>query len=384
MHLDEFLSRNRIEPEIWRKSGLAWETLEAIAADHDTQRDFLRDSAEIFARVIQRCPTVHSVRWRIKETDHLLEKIIRKRAQGAEKYESIDQSNYYIVVTDLVGLRALHLFKDDCFRINEQFLQYWLPEETPVAYMRAGDPPDLVDQFTTRGFEVKQHPAGYRSIHYVFSTQPMQRKVFAEIQVRTIFEEGWSEIDHRVRYPNFSDNPLVSYFLTIFNRLSGSADEMGTFVQGLTRALTESDSNLALANREKEDALVAMEKMLSELDVLKKKDAAARAKVESLQQEVKKMRRLYSIDERSASERSVIESLVGPSLVERGAWLAGARDQDRVGPEPSLLERVAGLVRPETASEMLASAIVSNSSLRKRIEAAGGADILSRRRSSDE
>ena len=59
----------------------------------------------------------------------------------------------------------------------------------------------------------------------------------AEIQVRTIFEEGWSEIDHKIRYPYDADNPVLGQFLVVFNRLAGSADEMGSFVKLLKRKL---------------------------------------------------------------------------------------------------------------------------------------------------
>lgn len=324
MSLQDFLSRNRIEAAVWEKSGLSWDQLQAIGADHDAQRERLRDSAEFFARIIQRFPTVHSVRWRIKNTEHLLEKIVRKREAGHEKYKSIDKSNYFEIVTDLVGLRALHLFKDDCFSIDEHLRSVWTPAETPIAYIREGDPQDLVDRFSQLGLEVKEHPAGYRSVHYVCSTQPMQRKVFAEVQVRTIFEEGWSEIDHRVRYPNFSDDKLVSYFLTIFNRLAGSADEMGTFVQGLTRALSEFDSNLVHAHKEKEEALAAMDKVLSELDALKKQDTETKTKVTSLQKEVEKLRRLPALgDVLSPTSRNALSSLVGleSSLASYGAGI---------------------------------------------------------------
>ena len=70
------------------------------------------------------------------------------------------------------------------------------------------------------------------------------------------------QIDHRVRYPNFSQSQLVAYFLTIFNRLAGSADEMGGFVRGLASTLQELESRAARANNEKQEALPAMEKTL--------------------------------------------------------------------------------------------------------------------------
>src|SRR5262249_2696289 len=150
------------------------------------------------------------------------------------------------------------------------------------------------------------HPAGYRSVHYVCSTQPLQRKVLAEIQVRTIFEEGWSEVDHRVRYPNYSNDQLVAYFLTIFNRLAGSADEMGTFVQGLTSALGAFEAKLQEANRQKEDALPAMDAMLADLNALKKQDENTNKKLTSLQNEIAKLRSLPSLNDIFGSNRNAL------------------------------------------------------------------------------
>ena len=55
--------------------------------------------------------------------------------------------------------------------------------------------------------------------------------ISVEIQVRTVFEEAWSEIDHIMRYPYDVDNPIITEYLGIFNRIVGSADEMGTFLK---------------------------------------------------------------------------------------------------------------------------------------------------------
>jgi putative GTP pyrophosphokinase len=301
MKLDDFLQHNRVDADTWKKASIDWQMLCAIASDHDTHSDRLRDAAELLARVLQRFSAVHSVRWRVKDTQHLLVKIVRKRAQGSTKYADISPNNYFEIVTDLVGLRALHLFKDDCFVINRALLAVWQPTEPPIAYVREGDPEDLTTRFRDHGLEVRKHPAGYRSVHYVVSTRPLNRTVLAEVQVRTIFEEGWSEIDHRVRYPTFSNNPLVNYFLTIFNRLSGSADEMGTFVQGLTKELGDLEARIHQAAQDREAALTAMDKTLKEFDAQKKQDAATNAKLAALQEEVTKLRRQPSLDDIFAS-----------------------------------------------------------------------------------
>lgn len=312
MELATFLDQNGIATEAWETTGLKWDELLLIAQDHDAQAEHLRDSAELFARVIQRFPTVHSVRWRVKDAEHLLAKIVRKRIEKNTKYKEISVGNYFEVVTDLVGLRALHLFKEDCFAIDLNIRDKWALTEPATAYVREGDPQDLTDRFRACRFEVKNHPAGYRSVHYVCKTQPLQRAVFTEIQVRTIFEEGWSEIDHRVRYPNFSQDKLVGYFLTIFNRLAGSADEMGTFVQGLTAALRSYDDGLLEANRQKEQALKAMDSMFDDLEALKKQDADTNRTLTALQQEISKLRKLTILDDlHSDSTRNALTNWAG-------------------------------------------------------------------------
>ena len=50
-----------------------------------------------------------------------------------------------------------------------------------------------------------------------------------EIQGRTLFEEGWSEIDHDIVYPYFQNDEMLKDFSTLLNRLSGMADEMSSY-----------------------------------------------------------------------------------------------------------------------------------------------------------
>lgn len=332
--LQSFLANNRIPADVWTKSSCDWPQLQAIARDHEAQMPHLRETAEFFARVVQKLPHVHSVRWRVKDTEHLLEKIVRKRAEGNAKYSDLSQETYFEKVTDLVGLRALHLFKDDCFDIDSSLRTYWSPIETPTVFVRDGDQVELSEEFRSRGFEIKPHPAGYRSVHYVFASQPLQRKVVVEVQVRTVFEEGWSEIDHRVRYPNFSDNALVAYFLTIFNRLAGSADEMGGFVKGLAATLSELQLQVTEATQSKEQSLRAMEEALGELERLRQQDAASQASVAKLKAEVAHLRRSASLETilSKKSDRDVLSGLglgvdaAGLERVQKA--LQGARSLD--------------------------------------------------------
>jgi len=293
--LDQFLFRNRIQRDAWEATTLEWPSLQRIGVHHEAQADHLRESAELFARVIQKFDRIHSVRWRVKDAEHLLEKIVRKRIEKSSKYEALNEENYQEHITDLVGIRAIHLFKDDCFYIDELIRKTWEPTETPIAYIREGDPEDTSSKFRSHGFDVKQHPAGYRSIHYVVGTQPLRKRLNTEIQVRTIFEEGWSEIDHQIKYPNFSSNTLSNYFLLILNRMAGSADEMGTFVKELSLTLTQQSAKIAAANAQRDEALQAVDKTASELYQLKIKDASANEIIAKLRREIEELRKTQTI-----------------------------------------------------------------------------------------
>ena len=88
----------------------------------------------------------------------------------------------------------------------------------------------------------------------------------SEVQVRTIFEEGWSEIDHNIRYPNHSDDKIISQFLVVFNRLAGSADEMGSYIQFLKSALEERESYYQTEIKDQDKII---QKLIDEINSLK-------------------------------------------------------------------------------------------------------------------
>jgi putative GTP pyrophosphokinase len=289
--LEEFLEKNRISQETWEKSNSNWDELHAIANHHVSLHNLLLESAELLARLIQKFDRVHSVRWRVKDADHLLEKIIRKRCRNSEKYLNLNIENYHEIVTDLIGIRALHLFKSECFEIDKFLQENWKTIEKPIAYVREGDPEDLTERFGTQGFEVQNHPVGYRSVHYVISSESTKRTVVAEIQVRTIFEEAWSEIDHQVRYPNFSDNKLALYFLKIFNRMVGNADEMGSFVLDLVNSQKQLDIQISETKLENKKIVNRMEEIVTKLGKLEQEDEEKKVYLETLESEIKKLKR---------------------------------------------------------------------------------------------
>ena len=292
MELSDFLARNRLSQEEWDRASISWEELVAIRDDYGQRKKQLEDAAEFVVKGMQAFVGVHSVRWRVKDADHLLEKIVRKRCENrpAKKYMDISSDNYYKVVSDLVGVRALHLFKDDVFNIHRQVSAMWSFSEKPVSYIREGDPPDLVRAFKHDNITPKIHPAGYRSVHYVLKMRPGLVDILVEVQVRTIFEEAWSEIDHKVRYPNFSENKQIESILKIFNRLAGSADELGGFIKNLSGEFDDIDERVNKADCDRDLALEEMQKLVSQLTAVEQLNEEGMSKVKMLQSELDKVK----------------------------------------------------------------------------------------------
>jgi ppGpp synthetase/RelA/SpoT-type nucleotidyltranferase len=275
-----FLRQYSLTAADFQKTTLDWQVLEHICALHTNDIPQLETTADYVSQRLRRVPAVHSLKVRIKHPEHLIEKIIRKKL--GDPTFAIDAQNYKDIVTDLIGIRAMHLFKGDWRPIHEFVTETWELAEKPIAYVREGDSSAVLAAFGECGCTVEAHHFGYRSVHYLLRSQPAKPVHLAELQVRTLFEEGWSEIDHQVRYPRLTDNPHLAEFLTIFNRLAGSADEMGTFIKTLSRYLSEQSAKL----KETETSLAAKEKELkqaiSDLNISEAEKRKLEAQVDAL------------------------------------------------------------------------------------------------------
>jgi ppGpp synthetase/RelA/SpoT-type nucleotidyltranferase len=212
-------------------------------------------------------PAVHSLKVRVKDPASLVAKVIRKRLADADRV--ITPDNYATEITDLIGIRAMHLFKDDWRAIHDFINVTWTLHETPIAYYRAGDHQDVLAGFSESGCDLREHVAGYRSVHYIVESTPTKERTLAELQVRTVFEEAWSEIDHLVRYPNLTDDPVLNHFLGLFNRTAGMADEMGTFLQRLRNELQRRQAQADDAIAAHQNRIAALEEQVAALNIEK-------------------------------------------------------------------------------------------------------------------
>lgn len=58
----------------------------------------------------------------------------------------------------------------------------------------------------------------YRSVHYVVKPNN-PNPTCCEIQVRTLFEEIWGEIDHNINYPHKTDDIACKEQLRVLSKL---------------------------------------------------------------------------------------------------------------------------------------------------------------------
>lgn len=161
-------------------------------------------------------PVIHTIKSRLKDKDHLRDKISRKD----NNTDPITAENLFERVTDLAGIRILHLYQDQ-FESIHNFIKNkidegeWFYKEPPVAYTWD---PECTDYFTELGLEPKVKDSYYTSIHYVIKPKE-KSSICCEIQVRTLFEEIWGEIDHTINYPHKTENKSCKEQLRVLSKL---------------------------------------------------------------------------------------------------------------------------------------------------------------------
>ncbi len=231
------------------EADITWEELSLIEKEYRAIEHSLRDIGKSFIdEYLYEIETagIHSYRYRTKETGHVLEKVVRKKKESPEKFRYLDHTNFYKYMTDLIGIRVFFLYREDWIHFHQYitnriennpdiYIQdrladydedpnHYYVAERPKAYKRTGDTKIYDDR------EIEIITGGiYRSLHYIIK----YKGYYVEIQGRTLFEEGWSEIDHDIVYKETDDDEMLRDYSKLLNRLSGMADEMSSYFRRL-------------------------------------------------------------------------------------------------------------------------------------------------------
>lgn len=178
-----------------------------VLAAYDHSRDLFTDFTKRLVELLEilladRRELIHSITGRVKTRDSLLGKHRRGRP-----YRSVHD------VHDIAGIRIITMFAEDVDMIAER-----VKSEFDI------DEPNSVDKRTL----LDPDRFGYLSLHYVISL-PKQRLTLseyrcfsglkAEIQIRSLLQHAWAEIEHDLGYK--SQVALPKAVARQFSRLAG-------------------------------------------------------------------------------------------------------------------------------------------------------------------
>lgn len=251
--MDKLTFQTKYNIQDWNlaEAGLTWEELLLIGAEYQKIEPKLREIGKSFIDEylydIEKAG-IHSYRYRTKQLENVMEKAVRKKRENPEKFGGLDHTNFHKYATDLIGIRVFFLYREDWIHFHRYITRrfendpgnyiedrladfdenpdHYYIAERPKAYKRAGDT-KIYD-----GSEIEIITDGiYRSLHYIIK----YRGYYVEIQGRTLFEEGWGEVDHDIIYKDVKNDEMLQDYSRLLNRLSGLADEMSSYFRRLKR-----------------------------------------------------------------------------------------------------------------------------------------------------
>jgi ppGpp synthetase/RelA/SpoT-type nucleotidyltranferase len=159
-----------------------------ILTDFDSKKELLSGFANTTHQLLKDLLSninlnPHQITFRVKERDSLEKKIKKKD----DKYNSLSE------ITDLVGFRIIAYFEDDIDKVAEL-----IEKEFNI---------DKENSIDKRKLETDKF--GYRSLHFVLSLKNDRLKLSeyknykdlkAEVQIRSILQHSWAEIEHDLGY----------------------------------------------------------------------------------------------------------------------------------------------------------------------------------------
>ncbi|WGE81006.1 RelA/SpoT domain-containing protein [Actinobacillus equuli subsp. haemolyticus] len=169
-------------------------------------------------------PIIHSIKSRLKEPSHLEDKINRKQKNG----KVITSENIFNEITDLAGVRILHLSQEQFVKIHKEIMSQidsgeWAFVEEPKAF--TWDPEYKTD-YEKLNILTELRETYYTSTHYLVRPKNNQESICCEIQVRTLFEEIWGEIDHTINYPHPTDSIACKEQLRVLAKLASTGTRL--------------------------------------------------------------------------------------------------------------------------------------------------------------
>ena len=173
---------------------------------------------------------IHSVKKRMKSPGSLRDKLARKvtKAINTGTEFQITKENLFTEITDLGGYRILHLHTRQMDGINKALLHALEEAQSTVI---EGPKANVWDQETETyfkgiGIDTEYNPRLYSSVHYLVRPNKSRVNVAVELQVRTLSEEVWGEVDHKFNYPHPIESIACREQIKVLARVASSCTRL--------------------------------------------------------------------------------------------------------------------------------------------------------------
>jgi ppGpp synthetase/RelA/SpoT-type nucleotidyltranferase len=172
---------------------------------------------------------IRFVRVRVKDPDHLRDKLYRKLKECTDKGWAFRYSkgNLFVKINDLAGLRIIHLHTQQIIPIRDGLRALFEEEKHRVV---EGPTARIWDEeykrfFREAGIATKTGKTLYTSVHYVLKPN-RKTPITCELQVRTLLEEVWGEVNHELNYPYESEIMACREQLAVLARMTWSCNRL--------------------------------------------------------------------------------------------------------------------------------------------------------------
>ena len=166
--------------------------IEDFAGWYETQLPYHNASVQFFCDLISTIPKVESIKGRTKSYDECISKFKRKYLPLLKP----EESNFEIrnLLTDMIGIRAICFYSEEVYEIRRSLKKYFRETE-------------ITDKSTQ--LEKTDDKFGYKSLHLQLVLKSRlegvaqahkYRNIKIELQIRTVIQDAWSALDHKIKY----------------------------------------------------------------------------------------------------------------------------------------------------------------------------------------
>lgn len=252
-----FLHKNRITDkfhELEQNNPFLWDVMKDIYEDYELKikNGTLKKKINSFIEELGTPTAMHSIRHRIKTPESLIVKIINKMCSDYTDtdYSNISKDTYEKVIMDLLGTRILirhryqwedihdliwHLYFKGADKYVKNRIRDYIGDakepflsERPKVYYRYEENTKCYELKGRDTFDFDKNNSGYSSNHYIINYYG----TYIELQVRTLFDEAWSENDHDFVYKLHAGNKklVLNRTSNLLSKVAEIADELSMFM----------------------------------------------------------------------------------------------------------------------------------------------------------